>query len=235
MSSTLLTLEFREAYPGRFRLGCGLGIRDGQPQCALSKEMGTDIIVQVYLFYDQRGFKMFDNREAFGYWLSGFTDGEGNFHLARHGKSLKDGPSNGFQAFFRINLRMDDCGILEQVREYFGCGSLFYWVRDREHLNHSAQVKFQIGSAPMLARTVVPHFDRFPLRSKKSEDYVLWREAVLRICAIQERPRNGNKPRWNDEDTRELSSLKDRIVEARVFRMAREIDQSVFSPVGLGS
>lgn len=155
--------------------------------------------------------------EAFGHWLSGFTDGEGNFHLCRHGKRLKAGKSNGFFASFRIGLRVDDKEILESIQAFLGCGSLYPWINCRGRPNDKPQVRLQIACIPDLAGKVIPHFERFPLRAKKAREFSIWKGAVRRIHAIQQRPRRGRLPRWAPEDAALLATLADQLRRAKQF------------------
>lgn len=178
---------------------------------------------------------LLSDREAFGHWLSGFTDGEGNFHLVRHGKRLKNGPSSGFQASFRLSVRVDDQEIIKAIRDYFGCGNIYPWTNNRGHPNDKPQVKFQIASAPVLMRAVVPHFDAYPLRAKKARDYVIWREAVEYINRVQQRPRRGNAARWNSDDIAVMVDLKERLSAERAFSLVRPTLLSVSVPEVLES
>jgi hypothetical protein len=44
-----------------------------------------------------------------------------------------------------------------------------------------------------LVRVVIPHFERYPLKTKKKNDFRIWRQAVELLAAVQKRKqRPGN-------------------------------------------
>lgn len=134
-------------------------------------------------------------REAFGHWLSGFTDGEGCFYL----RLTHEG--RGYVRF-EIRLRRDDAPILEDIHRYLGVG----------HLCNTAdggffQAAFRVHKLSDFVDVLVPHFDRFPLRAKKARDYAIWREAVILWQGIASRPRSKTEKRWTEADAAEFSRL----------------------------
>lgn len=165
---------------------------------------------------------LLSDREAFGHWLSGFTDGEGNFHLARHARVLKSGPSKGFQAFFRIGLRSDDREIVESIQSYWGCGHIYYTSKPNgKSLIQNPQIKYHVTDIASLMEIVVPHFEEFPLRAKKAADFSIWKEAVTHISRVQSKSRSGVQkgkcPRWSAADHGLLMDLKNRLHKAKAF------------------
>lgn len=124
-------------------------------------------------------FKKYDNDDNFGNWLSGFVDGEGNFQFHKDGRG-------GF--VFRIILREDDKPILEKIREYLGCGKLYYrdikknihnWKKKYQSKKMSNQWTYQVRSVYDLMIRVIPNFDTYKLRAKKSKQYLTWRKKLL--------------------------------------------------------
>jgi hypothetical protein len=144
------------------------------------------------------------DRDAFGHWLSGFTAGEGCFQLRcgvrskRPRRSLWDA-----QASFVIGLRRDDAAALELVRSFLGCGLVYYHPGHRRRGHVRPSVEFKVYKAADLARVIVPCFERYPLRAKKARDFAIWREGVLMLYRITQRPmrsrgyRQGTVPRWS--------------------------------------
>jgi len=122
-----------------------------------------------------------DHDDAFGHWLSGFTDGEGNFHCS-------EGASGRYVSFaFRIILREDDKGILEKIRDNLGVGNLVFRdvVKGMPNWNPKYQSKVRrnqwcyiVYSAYDLSKVIVPHFDKYPLRAKKAKQYEIWKERL---------------------------------------------------------
>lgn len=143
--------------------------------------------------------------DAFGNWLAGFVDGEGHFRLSRCKRD------RNFSCGFTINLRADDKSTLDEIRSFIGHGNVYeYPARGRSpnpmaHLNVSSRV----GCA-----TVSSIFTRYPLRSKKSVDFVIWKEAVSAWCAMTSIGRNGTT---GQADWSNLERLWNEIRETRRF------------------
>lgn len=162
------------------------------------------------------------DRDAFGNWLSGFTDGEGHFSL-RCSKATRDTRASTFQ----INLRCDDLPILEQIQSYLGCGTIYQViVKSRDGCNRRPQSQWVVFRNSELMRIVIPHFERYPLRAKKARDFIIWRKGVELLHQIGKRPRRGRPsgtgrlPSWTDLEKREYQSL------AVTLRAVRHFDSS---------
>lgn len=122
-------------------------------------------------------FKESEVDDAFGNWLMGFVDGEGNFQYREDRKDV----------VFRINLREDDKAILEEIRNRLGVGRLHY--RDLSDKSNRAekyrngkdrnQWEFKVSALVDLVEVVIPVFDKYGLRAKKRNQYLTWREEVL--------------------------------------------------------
>lgn len=154
------------------------------------------------------------DRDAFGHWLSGFTDGEGCFSLATNCTRRP------LQPLFRLGLRGDDAAILNLVWSYLRCGA----VRLRQPRTQVNPVcSFEVWNTTELAQVVVPHFDRFPLRSKKARDFVIWREAVLILADGLNRDVQhvkgfrGCLPKWTEAERAHLIGLSAKLKAVRAY------------------
>jgi len=99
-------------------------------------------------------------------FLTGFVDGEGSFLInIQKNKRLEIGWNVGLK--FQIGLHKKDKDLLYLIKDYFGVGEVY---NDREHL------KFSIHSIKDL-QLVIEHFDKYPLITQKSVDYILWQQA----------------------------------------------------------
>jgi hypothetical protein len=126
--------------------------------------------------------------DEFGYRLAALADGEGCFYLG-----VPD------RCAFIVHMRADDADFLRVMRD--ASGGL-------------GTIKFQIGndsSAPSVHWAVQSHadlgrivriFDQYPLLSKKSHDFRIWREGVFS---------------YQRGDTARLSVLAEHLREARRF------------------
>ncbi len=121
-----------------------------------------------------------NERDAFGHWISGFTDGEGCFRLY-----LDRGIPH---AIIRIGVRSDDGNILTDIKNYWNCGTL-YFHHPHNVPNARPQTIFSCAVLKDLANIIVPHFDKYPLRAKKKRDFLLWKQGVLLLKTIRCRPR----------------------------------------------
>lgn len=91
------------------------------------------------------------------WFVTGFSDGEGCFHLAvnKH-KRFKQGYSLG--AVFKIHLHNKDLALLEKLKTYFGVGKIYELKR--------GTVQFQVSSIEDL-KVIISHFDKYPLITSK--------------------------------------------------------------------
>jgi hypothetical protein len=106
--------------------------------------------------------------DAFGHWLSGFCDGEASFNLNIGRRQVN--------SQFTLKLRADELPILAEIRSFWGgIGSLT--VQKPRKGCPSPIAVYQVGGIRDLP-TVVRHFERFPLRSRKARDFPHWQSAV---------------------------------------------------------
>ena len=113
-------------------------------------------------------------RELTPDYISGFVDGEGCFcvSIRRHPSA----PHGWFmQPTFQVYQHECNAGILEGLREYFGCG----------HLSHkgpnSSVMTYSVYARRDLVGRIVPFFDEHPLVSMKQVDCERFREVLLRM------------------------------------------------------
>lgn len=117
-------------------------------------------------------FVMYD--DEFEPWFSGLVDGEGCFHARPHIRK-RDG-AHCLVVYFSIKLRADDTPMLEMIRETLGVGRIYTYG---EKLSAYPQSDYRVSHREDLRSVIIPHFDVYPLRSKKRRDYHLWRQIVL--------------------------------------------------------
>jgi hypothetical protein len=73
------------------------------------------------------------------------------------------------EPFFAICLHRKDLFILEQIKSYFGVGTI---------IQHKSKVYFQVRPLKALL-VIIKHFDEYPLVTQKFADYLLWKNAIL--------------------------------------------------------
>jgi len=100
-------------------------------------------------------------------------DGEGCFCASIHRHPSQRGWYIGpvVQAY----QHRDRADILERVRAFFGCG------RIRPKGPNSNVVTWSVDGVSTIVEKVLPHFERYPLQSSKQQDFLVFREIVLRM------------------------------------------------------
>lgn len=160
--------------------------------------------------------------DSFGHWFSGFADGEACFHLKA--QKRKGQPGFHFACAFSIGLRADDQDILRVIKEYFGCGGLrpLKALTSPEGIHSNPRVYYSIDTLRDNLRKVLPHFDKYHLRSKKAHDYYIYRQAVL----LRHKVASGDRvitgkcgfKRWTSADEQAFFALKEQLEEGRKFK-----------------
>jgi hypothetical protein len=174
-------------------------------------------------------------RDAFGHWLSGFTDGEGSFNLTRYNPNRKN--SGVFGAAFSVEIRTDDLEILEEIKRYFGCGTITFrhYRSDRKYPSNPT-ARFQISRHYELVESLIPHFDKFPLRAKKRRDYVVFREAVILWHKVALRPHvrlgfpRGSLKKWQPHESDLFLELRERLRSVRKFSIEERRVEEIRQP-----
>ena len=107
-------------------------------------------------------------KEGRGNWISGFLDGEGCFHVSIYMKSLNK--KYYVKPQISIGIHRKDVSILELIINNLGIGKINY-----KHGVNSVQLK--VNSLDEI-ETVIAHLDKFPLRTKKCADFLLFKEVI---------------------------------------------------------
>lgn len=100
-----------------------------------------------------------------------------------------------FNPKFGVKLRIDDYRILSWMQTYFGCGRCTTATKRK-----SPAAAFVVADLYSLLSRVVPHFEAYPLRAKKREDYVIWKKMLLLQSSRFRQP-------WDVEIRRKMQRL----------------------------
>jgi hypothetical protein len=108
------------------------------------------------------------------WFVTGLTEGEGCFCIsfavrAKLRIGLEARPS------FSLSLNEKDHDLLRDLQAYFGCG----WTRQSKS---DRTFKYEARSVGDLRVSVVPHFERYPLRGAKARSF----EGFSRVCRMIE-------------------------------------------------
>ena len=105
------------------------------------------------------------------WFCTGFTDSEGSFVITIYkNKELKTGWR--VQAIFQIELHVRDLDLLLELQKSFnGCGSI---VKGKNRNT----VRFSVSNIKDLTTFIIPHFEKYPLLTQKSADFILFKQIV---------------------------------------------------------
>ena len=112
--------------------------------------------------------------QEIGWYLSGYTDGEGSFCVSFSPRSkmrikLEVRPS------FSVGQNIARPEVLEIFKDTFGCGSIRPNRNDRT-------LKYEIRCLQELIGKIIPFFEEFSLKSSKNQDFRLFSQ-VCRLMA----------------------------------------------------
>lgn len=81
----------------------------------------------------------------------------------------------GWNVQARVQLKMHekDRVLIQSIQEFFG--GIGYVSK----LNNSSAVEFRVSTLKDLVDVILPHFDNYPLITKKHSDYLLFKQIVL--------------------------------------------------------
>ena len=107
-------------------------------------------------------------------WITGFVDGEGCFsiHVVKQPhREKRRGYRTGFQVAhqFVVTQGAKSIECLQMMQEYFGVGRLHCNHRYDNHKEHLYQ--YVVGKRIDLIETIIPFFQRYPLRTSKRSDF----------------------------------------------------------------
>jgi hypothetical protein len=174
------------------------------------------------------------DRQHFASWLSGFSDGESTFTLRFQQQTTKSRLSA--QTHFRITLRDDDVIILQRIQSFWSCGNIHRADNSRSKIpNAKPTASYCVPRVSDLTRIIIPHFEKYPLQSKKQGDFLIWRKGVELIASVQSRPRRGRTvngrnrlgrrlaagwlPNWTEDEWHQFSLIVDDLKAQRRYHV----------------
>ena len=108
-------------------------------------------------------------------WITGFVDGEGCFsiHFVRQPeRKNRKGYRTGFQVAhgFAVTQGSKSAECLYMLRDFFDVGRIFV---NRRHDNHKEDLcQYVVSKRSDLLETIIPFFERYPLRTSKNSDFL---------------------------------------------------------------
>ena len=127
-------------------------------------------------------------------YIIGLVDGEGSFTCYIRNPASKKAVQRRAIAEprFYVKLIERDKSILYDLRDFFGCGNV-YFQRDQRK-NHQNCYRYEVANRGELAKIVIPFFKKNPLRlSSKRKDFKIFCELLDRIGRGEHLTSNGIK------------------------------------------
>ena len=105
-------------------------------------------------------------------WISGFTDGEGCFHI---GISKHSQMTTGYQVLpeFIIVQHKRDIKLLYNLKAYFGCGVV------RKNKGSGNIYSYRVRNRAHLMNIIIPFFEKHSLKTMKKVDFQKFRKVLL--------------------------------------------------------
>lgn len=106
-------------------------------------------------------------------YIVGLTDGEGSFTVYLNPPNKKHSSVNyRVQCRYYIKMREDELPLLEKVKDFWGCGKIYFQKEYRE--NQRDNYRFEIFNYNLLKNVVVPFFKEHKLEGKRIKDFCLF-------------------------------------------------------------
>lgn len=109
-----------------------------------------------------------DNIVLNPYWITGFSDAESSFSI-RIFKDEKRKYGWRITPIFSIELHKRDLLLLKRIQAFFGVGSIY---------KHRSNMVYSVQSNNNLSLKIIPHFDKYPLLTKKEDDFLIFKKVV---------------------------------------------------------
>ena len=141
---------------------------------------------------DQSWLKNVDPR--MGYYISGFTDGEGSFIVSL---KKRDDYKNKCKITASFNISQKDRVILALFKKVLGCGNL----RERK----DGVVYYEVNNINALEERIIPFFKKFKfLSSRKKQNFSVFSSIVKKIS---------NGDHLNPEGMLEIIEMREKLNE----------------------
>ena len=110
------------------------------------------------------------------WWITGFIDGEGCFYVAFE---ITKNKKISVRLSFSVSQNKSSHAItIQKIAEIFG-SSL---KSETSNVRVDGQtVKYETRSLDNLIKNVIPHFDAYPLQSKKHNNFLAWRQIAFMV------------------------------------------------------
>ncbi len=123
------------------------------------------------------------------WYIAGFVDGEGTFHVA-----IAQSKENRFGwriiPEFHVNQNNPSKSVLADIKVLFKCG---YIQRNHKKNNRDNTWVYVVRRRDDLLNKIIPFFSKYPLRTQKYRDFLLFREIVQKMSKNAHYAKSGIK------------------------------------------
>jgi hypothetical protein len=113
-------------------------------------------------------------------YVVGLVDGEGSFCVQVATKQSSPKRRARVELRFFLKLIERDLVVLEDLKEFFQCGSI-YFQQDRRP-NHQNCYRFEVFNRTELREIIIPFFETHPLRTvSKQKDFKIFKDIFSKI------------------------------------------------------
>jgi len=152
-----------------------------------------------------------------GYYLAGFTDGEGSFNISMR---KRDDYKTGWKVSACFNVSQKDKVILALFKRHLKCGTL----RSRK----DGIWYYEVNNLTALQENIIPFFKRFNfLSSKKKNDFSkfqqivnmihnqehLTEEGIRKILTVRNNMNDGGKRKYQEEEILQFKASSETICQ----------------------
>ena len=109
------------------------------------------------------------------FYITGFVDGEGCFMISFN-KRAKMKTGIEVRPSFTVAQNKRNYEVLKQIRDYFGCGAIRFSKKDQCY-------KYEVRSIGDLRKKIIPHFKKYPLKTSKKADFLIFADICDMIAA----------------------------------------------------
>ena len=142
--------------------------------------------------------------DRLGYYIAGFVDGEGSFHLSFRRRRDYKLP---WKLSLCLNVSQKDKVILALIKRHLNCGTIRYKSDD--------VWMFEVNNLSAIRENVIPFFKRFGfLSAKKKRDFSIFRqmaglmeqgahlneEGVVKLLGLRRKMNDGGKRKYTEEE-----------------------------------
>ncbi|MBI5358488.1 LAGLIDADG family homing endonuclease [Candidatus Amesbacteria bacterium] len=112
------------------------------------------------------------------WWIVGFVDGEGCFSESVFKNATC---KSGYQTLYEFVITQGEQSrdVMEAIKKYFGCGSIY--INHRHDNHHHDLLRYCVRRQDDLKNIIIPFFRKYPLQSAKREQFEKFCKRLLKI------------------------------------------------------